>query len=301
MKASNNYSTTQLKPVSPLKAFEVRTIQSIHEEAGRLNELSNNPDYFQLFWITQGTGTYINDLEKTSIQSNHVFCIKPGQMHKLSLDDNARGFVFLFTESFINAGELEFDLGCQSSFSHLFSPSAGIILQHEILNDMKDLVDKILKEFNNLFSFKTEILKRYFKIFLIYLTRGFEEKFKPVVQTRNAEMVQNFMRLLEKNFKEEKMVAGYARHLAVTPNYLNEVIKKNTGYCAGHHIRQRVILEAKRLAVYSDLSMKEIAYELGFIDPYHFSKFFKTVAGMNFSEFKRGAVIVPLDAAFNRA
>ncbi len=291
MKASNNYGTTQLKPVSSLKAFEVRTIQSIYEETGSLDELSKNSDYFQLFWITQGTGTYIVDLEKTSIQSNHVFCIKPGQKHKLGLDDNARGFVFLFTESFINTGELEFDLGCQSGFLHLFSPSAGIILQHEILNDMKDLVDKILKEFNNLFSFKTEILKRYFKIFLIYLTRGFEEKFKPVMQTRNMEMVQNFMRLVEKNFKEKKMVADYAGHLAVTPNYLNEVVKKNTGHSAGHHIRQRVILEAKRIAVYSDLSMKEIAYELGFLDPYHFSKFFKTAAGINFSDFKKERVM----------
>jgi len=207
MKASNNYGTTQLKSVSPLKVFEVRTIQSIQEETGTLDELSKNSDCFQLIWITNGTGTHIVDLEKSDIQNNHVFCIKPGQRHRLHLDNNSQGFVFLFTESFINAGEHEFDLGCQSDLLHLFSISTGIMLHHEILNDMKDLVDKILKEFNNLFSFKTEILKRYFKIFLIYLTREFEEKFRPVMQTRNMEMVQNFIRLLEKNFKEEKMVA----------------------------------------------------------------------------------------------
>jgi AraC family transcriptional activator of pobA len=74
-----------------------------------------------------------------------------------------------------------------------------------------------------------------------------------------------------------------------------------TGFSAGHHIRQRVVLEAKRMGRYSDAGMKEIAYNLGFLDSAHFSSFFKTYGGINFSEFKRGALIVPLDAALNRA
>lgn len=52
---------------------------------------------------------------------------------------------------------------------------------------------------------------------------------------------------------------------------------------------------------YSDAGMKEIAYSLGFLDSAHFSRFFKTFAGINFSEFKRGGVCRPLGAAFNRA
>ena len=109
------------------------------------------------------------------------------------------------------------------------------------------------------------------------------------------------MELLDNNFKETKMVAEYAGQLAVTPNYLNRIVKKNTGFSAGHHIRQRVVLEAKRMGRYSDAGMKEIAYSLGFLDSAHFSRFFKTFAGINFSEFKRGGLVVPLNLAFNRA
>ena len=98
------------------------------------------------------------------------------------------------------------------------------------------------------------------------------------------------MELLDKNFKEKKMVAEYAAQLLVTPNYLNRIVKKITGFSAGHHIRQRVVLEAKRMGRYSDAGMKEIAYDLGFLDSAHFSRFFKTFGGINFSEFKRGAV-----------
>src|SRR4030095_2999629 len=152
------------------------------------------------------------------------------------------------------------------------------------------------------FSYGSELLKRYFKIILIYLTRRLaEENFQSTERSREAELVKCFMDLLEKNFREKKMVFEYAAQLSVTPNYLNGIIKKNTGFSAGHHIRQRVVLEAKRLGWYSDAGMKEIAYSLGFEDSSHFSKFFKAVAGMNFSEFKRGAVIIPLNVVFNRA
>ena len=109
------------------------------------------------------------------------------------------------------------------------------------------------------------------------------------------------MELLDKNFKEKKMVAEYAAQLLVTPNYLNLIVKKNTGISAGHHIRQRIVLEAKRMGRYSGAGMKAIAYDLGFLDSAHFSKFFKTFGGTNFSEFKKGALTVPLDAGMQRA
>jgi AraC-like DNA-binding protein len=88
------------------------------------------------------------------------------------------------------------------------------------------------------------------------------------------------------------MVADYAAGFAVTPNYLNEIIKKSSGIPASEHIKQRVVLEAKRLAAYSDASMKEIAYSLGFDDVAHFSKYFKNVTGINFSDFKKNADIL---------
>jgi AraC-like DNA-binding protein len=99
------------------------------------------------------------------------------------------------------------------------------------------------------------------------------------------------MELLDKNFKEKKMVTEYADMLMVSPTYLNRVVKKNTGFSAGHQIRQRLVLEAKRMGRFSGAGMKEIAYNLGFLDPAHFSRFFKAFAGLNFSDFKRGALM----------
>lgn len=83
------------------------------------------------------------------------------------------------------------------------------------------------------------------------------------------------------------MVSDYARELAVTPNYLNEIIRKKTGIAASDHIKNRIILEAKREAVHGGGSMKEIAYRLGFDDLAHFSKYFKNATGRSFTEFRK--------------
>jgi AraC family transcriptional activator of pobA len=110
-----------------------------------------------------------------------------------------------------------------------------------------------------------------------------------VLQSREAEMVRKFMNLLKRNFVKQKLVIEYAGQLCVTPNYLNRVVKKVTGLTASHHIQQQIIMEAKRQAMYSQVSMKEIAYGLGFDNLAHFSKYFKTNSGINFTDFKRQA------------
>jgi YesN/AraC family two-component response regulator len=211
------------------------------------------------------------------------------------------GFVFSFTESFFSMDEYDLGWASQASLFQLFSEGRTIGIANEMEEDMRGIALKMFKEFENQFSYKMELLKRYFKIFLIYLTRKLDENVQSAEQSREAELVRKFMELLDKNFKEKKMVAEYAGELLVTPNYLNRIVKKNTGFSAGHHIRQRIVLEAKRMGRYSGAAMKEIAYSLGFMDLAHFSRFFKTFGGTNFSDFKRGASIVPMNALVNRA
>jgi YesN/AraC family two-component response regulator len=160
---------------------------------------------------------------------------------------------------------------------------------------MNDITEIMMKEYSRHNLYRAEILKRYFKIFLIYLSRQLESMEQAPKQSRNTSILQNFISLLDKNFREYKMVADYADRLSVTPNYLNEVVKKLTGQSAGHHIRQRVAAEAKKQAIHPDNCMKKIAYDLGFCDMAHFSKFFKNATGISFSDFKkRGTVLQPV-------
>ena len=245
------------------------------------------PDCYQIVWIKEGAAACKTDRHPNDVKKSKLFFIRPGQHHHIPNEPGLNGCVISFTNSFLELEDAHMDVTSYNTLFQLLNQAEGIVLNPNLLVEFQEIVDRMQKEYNDNHVFSTEILQRYLKIFLLYLTRYFEDHFLVTHQTRNMELVQQFMSLLDKRFKTQKMVAAYARELYVTPNYLNEIIKKTTGFSAGYHIRQRIVLEAKRLAWYSNLCMKEIAYSLDFADSAHFSKFFKTVTGSNFSDFKK--------------
>jgi YesN/AraC family two-component response regulator len=244
-------------------------------------------DYYELIWVIRGVGSIQVDLKEFVIGDNHLYGVGPGMVHQLRTNPDAEGYILSFTDSFLKMADHEFDSINPLKICQLFSERVEIEIQMDAIPELKEIVTKMTNELSHEYSFRTQILRRYFKIFLIYLIRHLGNVLSFVKQTREIELVKSFMELLGKQFREKKMVADYASQLYVTPNYLNGIVKKNTGFSAGHLIRQRVVLEAKRMCRYTDAGMKEIAYHLGFIDSSHFSKFFKAVSGMNFSDFKK--------------
>ena len=285
MKQFNDFAPTHFEKASTCLPFKIHTVQW----AGKNGiDLPNN--YFMLIWITEGNGHCRINLQKQLIRPNQLLLIKPGQLHDLEFSEGLKGYIISFTDSFLDAD----DYGRETTYGHfyqLFNNMQSTIVNDELAEDMMDITEIMMKEYTRHNLYRAEILKRYFKIFLIYLSRQLEVLAQPSKQSRNTEILQSFMGLLDKNFREYKMVADYAGRLSVTPNYLNEVVKKLTGQSAGHHIRQRIAVEAKRQAIYPDNCMKKIAYDLGFCDLAHFSKFFKNATGTNFSDFKKNGTV----------
>lgn len=271
--------------------FEIHTMQWIEQNRWQQNSTPHKHNYFVIVWVKKGSGVHLIDLNRFEIGDDTVYCITPGQIHLLKATEDTEGYVISFTSDFLSLSDENYELLVNSGLFYSFTGSSEIKITAEIKEELESVVQKIEKEFQNFFLLRSEILRGYLKIFLIYLTRQFERSKKDVHHSRNVELVKNFFALLEKNFIARKMVADYASELAVTPNYLNEIVKKVSGFPASEHIKQRVVLEAKRQAAYSDISMKEIAYGLGFDDVAHFSKYFKNVTGINFTDFKKTAAI----------
>jgi AraC family transcriptional activator of pobA len=91
--------------------------------------------------------------------------------------------------------------------------------------------------------------------------------------------VQALRRLVEEHFRSQRLLGFYAAQLAMTPDRLNDHVKRATGVTAGHLIRQRVLTEAKRQLVFTLQPIHEIAYDLTFADPSHFARFFRKHTG----------------------
>lgn len=98
--------------------------------------------------------------------------------------------------------------------------------------------------------------------------------------------VDALKRLVEENFQKERQIGFYASALAMTPDRLNDHVKRATGVTAGHLIRQRVLTEAKRDLVFTGRAIHDIAYALGFTDPSHFARFFRKQTGMTPQDFR---------------
>jgi len=100
------------------------------------------------------------------------------------------------------------------------------------------------------------------------------------VTLRPADPIIDKLRsLVEENFRNERLLEFYAAKLAMTPDRLNDHVKRATGVTAGHLIRQRVLTEAKRQLVFTNQAIHEIAYDLAFSDPSHFARFFRKQTG----------------------
>jgi AraC family transcriptional activator of pobA len=100
--------------------------------------------------------------------------------------------------------------------------------------------------------------------------------------------VEALRRLVEENFREERLIRFYADKLAITPDRLNDHVKRVSGVTAGHLIRQRVLTEAKRQLVFTGQPIHEISYDLGFADPSHFARFFRKQTGTTPQQFREG-------------
>lgn len=260
----------------------------IQEELNHFQESAtlDRSQYFQLHWVRSGKGTVTIDLESYDIIPDIIYCISPGQIQQFSDTEDLLIDCISFTGEFLGRHD---DLGIISN-SGLFRTYGSIQMiqiNGEVIEILTETLHQMQAEYAQFNQLRTEIMRSLLRTFLLYLSRQSKNLIIPPSQNRNSELVKKFMLLLEKNYTFQKMVIDYADVLAVTPNYLNEVVKRVTGYPASYHIHQRIALEAKRQAVYEALSMKEVAFSLGFQDIAHFSKYFKRVVGINFSDYKK--------------
>jgi AraC family transcriptional activator of pobA len=125
---------------------------------------------------------------------------------------------------------------------------------------------------------------------LLHLVAGLVAPAAPnarVGTTRGEALLDGFRRLLRQHFDDWKQPAQYAAALAVTPSHLNDTVKALSGAAVSTHLQARTILEAKRLLYYSDQSVKQIGYALGYDEPVYFGKLFKKVTGLTPQEFRR--------------
>jgi len=117
----------------------------------------------------------------------------------------------------------------------------------------------------------------------------FKHNRKDEAATNSISKFIAFKLLVESELTEQNSVQVVAGKLALTSNSLYNIVKSHTGLSPKEFITNRLMLEAQRKLYYSETSVKELAYELGFTDPAYFSKLFKKYTGKSITEFVESA------------
>lgn len=161
-------------------------------------------------------------------------------------------------------------------------------LTQEQYEDFFQLILNIKKELVNRDEESDKIIVSFLKIFFLKLRQDFSK----LVTTKNETsssmrgLVYRFNQLIEENYTQIHHVKEYAEVLGESPINLNRAIKSVTGKTASEIIIDRLILEAKRLLIYSDLNNKEVAYKLNYEDPSYFARIFRRKTGLTPTAFR---------------
>jgi AraC family transcriptional regulator, transcriptional activator of pobA len=274
---------------APFVYRKMEEIEASRKER-RAPELPHRHDFFTIIVMEKAaTGTHQIDFKNYALTPNTLYFIAPEQVHSIDITEGSpEGHVLMFTHDFLYTHCLD---SLQLSGMGLFfncDEARPIELTAAEMQRLHIFFEKIAAEFESDSKDRLEALGAWLKLFLMECKRLKSNKNVTInkLDNRKAEIVRRFKEDVETNFRTIHQVSEYAKSQNLTSNYLNEIIKLETGSSAKDFILSRLILEAKRLARYSDLTAKEIAFSLGYEDAAQFSKFFKKEEGISFSEFK---------------
>jgi AraC-like DNA-binding protein len=225
--------------------------------------------------------------------------VAPGQVHSWTLTPPFAGYILLFTNDFFATSSIEaatHPLEVPFFNSPGSGPALSVVQEHS--SEFAQLFHKLEAEFQTSLADQDVALHAYLRLLLVEAKRLTETLPGTNHKDESAALLtKKFLHLVERNFLAIVSVADYADMLGITANHLIETTKRTVGKPAGKIVRERVLLEAKRLLCYSDMSASDIAYHLSFEDPSYFSRFFKKYTSICPIEFRNCSKRVPVDPA----
>ncbi len=243
--------------------------------------------FYHLVLFTQGGGSHTIDFESFKVKPYQVYFMIPGQVHSWNFEGFTDGYVINFSGSFFNSFLLNPAYSENFPFFSGDVKDAVIDLPDAMRNKISLLFEEIVKEAGNRGEQATDMLRVLMLHLFILIGRLNNDDGIRGSSSYNQTLLKNFKKLIDANYTQLKLPKDYADLLYITPNHLNAICKDLLGMQAGEVIRNRTLLEAKRLLTNPRLNIAGIAFELNFSDNSYFTKFFKKAEGITPEEFRK--------------
>lgn len=251
--------------------------------------VAHRHSFYHIVLFTKGGGTHSIDFKQFPVAPGQIYFMKPGQVHSWSFEGATDGYVINFSEHLFDNFLANGRYIDQFLFFQGLAEEGVINLQPDVRTEAEAIAEKIIAEALNHSAHTPDLLKVYFLELFMGVDRSIAKHSPGADKPHNQLLLHNFRKLVDTHYAEKRLPKEYAAMLYITPNHLNALCKDLLGTSAGEIIRNRILLEAKRLLINADISISEIAATLNFTDNSHFTRFFKKHTTLTPEEFRRSS------------
>lgn len=236
-------------------------------------------DFYHLIWVKKGELYLTVDFEEICLRNEDAFLISPGQICLFNLQSHPQAFSLLFVPEFL--GEATTD----AQLLHQILSTSPLV--HKVISlqslPIHNLIQQLIRELENDESDKYQLViaRSCLRILLAEVARRVPKEIG-----NSNELARRFFDEVEKYHHQWYNVNDYLPLLSTQEKILSQAVRRAIGMTPKIYIDRRRILEVKRFLVYSDLSIKEIAFHLVFEEPTNFNKFFRKHVGITPNEFR---------------
>lgn len=275
--------------IQELKKHTYKNIFSVSEIDFDTSCIANKAiqiDTYTIFWIKEGKGNYNIDFKNYSFQDNVLLFLSPGEIFSMTSEDIKKAYKLTFIRDFYCIETHDKAIACNGVlFNNIYETPFIKPCEKDSLK-LSFIIESIIDELSQDSTAQYDMLQSYLKQFIIQAVR-IKKEYHIIKEDSESRLFKDFSLLVEQNFKTLHSVTDYANRLGVSPKSLTKHFQKLGTTPPSTFLKNRIVLEAKRELFYTNKTVKEIGFELGFNDPAYFSRFFTKATQKSPLQFKK--------------
>ena len=272
---------------APESDFRLQKMEEIYADAsGRIDD-PHRHNYYTVLLVQNASGKHIIDYNEYRFGKMEVHFVSPGQVHQVALKEKPVGWVLTFSPEFLIQNNISESFISNINLFSSFGESPPLKLDKTIFDRLVGVIMEMETCLPFDLTYRGRALAALLQLFLIYSNNSQSIDARQLDEKNSGVCIlRDFKILVESKFSNWHMVKDYSNEMHITPKHLSRTVKEITGLSAKQVIQDRLVLEAKRLLLHTQMTVKEVAYLLGYDEPLHFSGFFKKKVGNSPSEYR---------------
>lgn len=254
-------------------------------DAATVNDLDLVSDtmvlsFYTIILLEECAGEYFLDTQKIDLQLNTIIFVKPGQISNIPNSEFSKGHFLFFEGDFLDEFFQDKNFIYQFGFFHNNQTPSFLHVDNDAeFATYNNIASEIWKEIKNRTQDSPHILRSLIYYLLVKLHRAYSRQYGQPRDTVIDPVLLQFLRLMDKEVRNNLGVEQFARLLGISRVHLNNLCQRHFSKTAHLLIREQITAAIKKEIKYSTKSFSEIAYEFNFSAPSHFTRFFKQMTG----------------------